>query len=448
MLRITLAIFTALVVVSCGGGAGSAVEGGMDASLAADAAAAAQSAKAAAALVAGEVTVVNSVTEGDQSLRTIGATSDGGYEVAWLSPGPTLFIQAYDSAGAKAGAPTQIAIDVGARTQAAAALAIEQAALAVLPDGSVVVAYRVSRDVDLGGGLTESRTGVYFQRFDRSGVPLAAETQVVSLPDLGGKSPFIEQTSAIALSEGGFLVAWTVAHYSTMFNSISTLSLRWFDNAGQPVGSPVQVGDFPELAYSLVADIHGGFTLTITRTDNFDRRENEVEYYDANHAFTEVVAPTLSTVLLLPLDGSFVFFSGDSTGVTQQLLDAQGVALGAPTPIAAMPSAARELADGTYVTLTPAGNGAFSVEWFAADMTLLSSQLQIGSRGVLPQLASLAEPGFAAAWTGASATQGTDVYTQRFAETMSSVKKACLNSAKQQHLTGRARTAFMDACVG
>jgi hypothetical protein len=449
MMRITLAALMAVVLVSCGGGAAIDVAPGADASFAADATAAAQrSTKAAPALVAGQVSVVNSSTEGDQTLLTIGATSDGGYVVAWFSAGPALFIQAYDSAGAKAGAQTQIAIDVGARTQSAAALAIEQSSLAVLTDGSVVVVYRVSRDFDLGGGLTESRTGVYFQHFDGAGVLLAPETQVASLPDLGPKSPFIAQASAVPLSEGGFVVAWTVAHYSTMFNSISTLSLRWFDNAGQAVGSPVQVGDFPELTYSIVADTHGGFTLSFARTDNFYRRENDVEHYDASHVFIEVVPPTLSRVLLLPLDDTYVLFSEDGSGATEQLLDAQGVALGAAIPIPAMPSAARELADGTYVTLQPMGNGAFSVDWFDADMMPLGSQLQIGSRGVLPQLASLAEPGFAAAWTGASANQGTDVYTQRFTETLSATKKACLDRAKEQHLTGHARKAFMNACAG
>jgi hypothetical protein len=31
---------------------------------------------------------------------------------------------------------------------------------------------------------------------------------------------------------------------------------------------------------------------------------------------------------------------------------------------------------------------------------------------------------------------------------LSATKKACLNSAKEQHLTGHARKAFMDACAG
>jgi hypothetical protein len=448
MLRIILAALTALVLVSCGGGSGSGVLPGEHAPVVASADPLA-SPKATPALVAGEASVVNSVTEGDQTLLSIGATSDGGYAVAWLSTGPALFIQAYDSAGVKAGNQTPIVLDVGARTQAAAASAIEQASVAVLANGSVVVVYRVSRDVDLGGGLTESRTGVYFQQFDSAGVLVAPETQVVSLPDLGPKSPFIAQASATPLSEAGFAVAWTVAHYSTTFNSIATLSLRWFDNAGQAVGSPVQVGDFPELTYSTVADTHGGFTLTIARTDNFYRREYEAEYYDASHAFLEVVPPTLNAVLLLPLDSAYVLFAGDSSGATQQLLDEQGAPLGDAIPIPAMPAAARELADGTYVTLQPMGNGAFSVEWFGPDVTPLGSQqLQIGSRGVLPQLTSLRDPGFAAAWTGLSATQGTDVYTQRFAETLGTTKKACLNGAKEQHLTGRTRAAFIEACVG
>jgi hypothetical protein len=461
MLRIVLAGLATLALISCGGGGGDAAPAAGSTSTAAAISSAPITvdvmsqlrssapgqAHKAPALLAGEVARVNATTAGDQTLRTVGATSDGGYVVAWLSGGSALFIRAFDSSGVAAGPETSVPVDIVAPTPAAAAQAIEQSSLAVLSDGSVVVLYRVTRNVDVAGGFVQTTTGVYFQRFDSNGVLLTPETQVAAQAFAGPKGPFIAQSAARALSDGGFVTAWTVAHYSTRFGAILTLSLRWFDGQGNAVGSPTEVGDFPELAFGVVADLHGGLTLSTVRTDNFYRRESDVFHYDAGHVFVEVVPPTLRQVLLLPLEQGYVLFASDGSGATQQLLDAPGAPVGTPAAIPSIPLAARELADGTYVTLQPAGNGAFTIQWFAADMTPLDAQLAIFSRGVLPQLASLADPGFAAAWTGASANEGLDVYTQAFDVGAGTRKKACLDSAKQQRLTGQARKAFMEACV-
>lgn len=444
MLGTLFAAVSALALISCGGGGAPSAP---DASVPAQAVLASARGNVPTGLVAGEVSVVNSVTAGDQTLRTIGATSDGGSVVVWQSPGPTLLLQVYGDAGEKSGPPVVIPIDIGAATATAAARAIEQSSVAVLSDGSVVVLYRVARLVELGGGLVQSVTGLYFQRFGVNGVQLTPETQVVAQPDAGPKSPFIAQAGAVPLSDGGFTVAWTVAHFAVQFNSISTLSMRWFDGEGQPAGSPTEVGTFPELIYTVVADLHGGLALTLVRTDNFYGRDSEVLHYDASHTFVEVVTPTLRTILLLPLEDADLLFAGDGSGATEQLLDRQGVPLGAAQPVASVPLAARELADGTYVTLRSAGNGAFTLEWFAADMTPLAAPLTIANRGVLPQLAPLADPAFAVAWTGPSANTGTDVYAQRFEESSNGAKKACLNSAREHHLTGRARKSFMEVCA-
>lgn len=448
MFKKFLTALAAMFLVSCGGGGGVASIRDPVAALMKASVSSAKPSKAVSMLVAGDVSIVNTTTAGDQSARAVGATTDGGYTVAWFSSEPAVRTQTYDSSGVKQGAETNIAIDVGARTPLAASQALEQAYMAVLADGSVVVLYRVSRDIDLGGGVTQSRTDLYFQHFASNGTSIGSETLVDSLPDLGGKSPYLAQASVMPLANGGFVVGWTVSSFSVLFGSQSTLSLRWFDSNGQAVGSPVQVGTFPALPFDIVPDLRGGFVLTIMRTDNFFRRESEVDVYDANHAFTEIVAPTLGSILLLPLDGGFVLFSNDGTNATEQLLDTQGNAQGAAVPINAIPSAARELQDGNYVTYTPAGNGMFAVQLFAPDMTPLGQPIQINTRGVVPLLASLADPGLAGAWTGLTATDLLDVFTQRFTETMSTAKKACLDSAKQQNLTGRARQAFMDACDG
>lgn len=457
MPRIVLAAVAALALVSCGGGGDgvtavdTTVSAGAMSFAAVGPSALAQatlSARKQPDLRAGQVSRVNSTSLGNQELRAVGAIGDGGYVVAWASGGTSLYIRAFDGAGIATGPETGVAIDIAAPTPDAAAAAIELSSLAVLSDGTVVVVYRISRDLAMPGGFVQTTSGVYFQRFDRHGRMLTPETQVASQAFAGPKGPFIAQFEALALSHGGFAVGWSVAHYSTQFGSISTLALRWFDGQGNAVGPPTEVGDFPELTFGMVADTHGGFTLSTVRTDNFYMRDSDILHYDSSHAFLEVVPPTRSQVLLLALEQGYVLFAADGTGATQQPLDARGAALGTPLQIPSLPVAARELADGTYVTLARGGNGAFTIGWFTADSTPLDAQLEIRSAGVVPLWVSLADGGFAAAWTGASANEGTDVYTQSFEESKwNRKKKACLEGVKRQRLTGQARKARIDACM-
>jgi hypothetical protein len=441
MVRIIVAALAAVALVSCGGG-------GPDASLSPAPQAELLKAKNVSpnpTLVAQPVSLVNTTTAGDQVLRSIGATSDGGTVVAWISSGPALYLQAYDSAGARTGAQTAIPLDVGAPTPAAAAQAIQASAVAVLSDGSVVVVYRVSRSTDQTGGTVLTKTGVYFQRFDVNGVQLLGETEVASRQDVvNSRTPAMNLLTATALSDGGFVVGWAVSRFSAQFGSISTLALRWFDSQGQLVGSPVEVGDFPALTYGIVADLHGGFTLSTSQMDNFFRTEFSVFHYAADHVFQQIVAPRFDVVLLLPLDGGFVWFAAAGGAATAQMLDAQGAPIGPPTLVPSMPSAARELADGTYVAIFSAG-GALTAQRFAPDGTVMGESVAIQSAGAIPAVVALADTGFAAAWTAASATGDSDVYTQRFVERSTDRKKACLDGAKG--LRGHERKAFMNACL-
>jgi hypothetical protein len=311
-----------------------------------------------------------------------------------------------------------------------------------------VIAYRISRNTDLPSGTVSTKTGVFIQRFDANGVQLLGETEVASLVQVvNSRSPFITNLQVAALSDGGFVVGWTVATFSAQFGSISTLSLRWFDSQGQPVGSPVEVGDFPALAYSIVADTHGGgFTLSTSQLDNFFRTEVSAFHYDANHAFQQIVAPRFGAALLLPLEGGYVLFTTGTAGATAQMLDSQGNPVGQPVALSSMPVAARELADGSYVVFWTAAGG-FTAQRFAPDGSPMGNPLAIQTNGAVPQVVPLADVGFALAWTGAGAASDTDVFTQRFIELPSPTRKACLERAKSQGLKGQERKAFMNACL-
>jgi hypothetical protein len=439
MFRILSAALAALVLVSCGGG------GGADSTLS-SAALQAKRASTDSTLVAEPVSMVNTLpTKG--TLRDVGATNDGGYVVAWHSGSSTIFIQAYDSTGAKAGAQTPLQLEIVARTLDDSRRAIQAALVTVLNDGTVVVVYRVTRDILLNG-FVETITGIYFQRFDANGVRLMGETEIVSQPEppLAPRAPFLGLPTATALSGGAFVVAWTVGHPAINSPTNFSLTLRWFDSQGQPQGSPVQAAAFPELRLTgMEADAHGGVTLSGSYLDaQFRFTQYAVWHYDANHILQPTVAPGLSPMLLLHLESGYVLFTNGTGNPTAQILDNQGSPIGTPTPIPFMPIAARELADGSYVAIGSVG-GTFMAQRFAADGTPLGEPSAIDSHGAVPRVAALADTGFAAAWTGAGATGDTDVFAQRFVEKFSERKKACLNSAKG--LKGQERKAFMSACL-
>jgi hypothetical protein len=446
MFRIFWAALAALVLVSCGGGGGG--DGGTSSAAPASPSSVLLKAKVPTipGLVAQPVSVVNTPTT-QGTLRAIGAASDGGYVVAWFSGSSSIYLQAYDSSGATSGAQTKIDLEIAARTLDDSRRAIQAASVAVLDDGTVVVVYRVTRDVDLLDGTFRTVTGVFFQLFDANGNLLKGETEIVSQeePQNTLRGPFLNPPTPVALSGGGFVVGTAVSFFSAQFGSTSTLSLRWFDSQGQPAGSPVEVGTFPQLTYSIVADTHGGFTLSTSQLDNFFRMEFSVFHYDTNHVFQQIVAPQFARALLLPLQGGYVLFTSAGAGATAQILDNQGSPIGAPTTLPAMPIAARELADGTYVAIWPTDEG-FVAQRFAAGGTFIGGPLAIASNGAVPAVVALADTGFSAAWSAASGNGAGDVLTQRFTERFSERKKACLDSAKG--LKGQERKAFMDACMG
>ena len=441
MFKIFSAVLAALVLVSCGGG------GGVDSTVSATPSTVLLKGNKVSPipdLVAGPVSVVNTPTT-KGSLRDIGVTNDGGYVVAWFSGSSTIYIQAYDSSGAKAGAQTPLQLEILASTADDSRRAIEGASVAVLNDGTVAVVYLVTRQI-LVGGSVENDSGIYFQLFDANGKQLMGETLITGLQEspLNPRAPFISGYSVRALSDGGFVVASTINRFVTGSPSISGLTLQWFNSQGQPQVS-AGVGSFPDLTLtSIEADTHGGVTLAGSYFVPSSRIDNAVWHYDANHVLQQIIAPESTPIRLLPIDYGYVLFTRGIDGTTAQILDSQANPVGTPNPLPFIPAAARELADGSYVAIGLVA-GTFVAQRFASDGTPVGEAMTIDSSGTLPRVAALADTGFAAAWTGPGTTGATDVFTQRFTERFSDGKKACLNSAKG--LKGQQRKAFIDDCL-
>jgi hypothetical protein len=385
-------------------------------------------------LVPGEVSLVNATTAGQQVLRSIGATPDGGYTVAWVSNDNPLYLQRYDSAGQKLGGETLVSLVAPAN--------LFITAVSVLADGGVVVAYRAQTSSLEPDGLVHTKSGIFIQRFDADGVQVQAETEVASRFEvLNSGSPLLGNTKTAALQDGGFVVAWTLSSVPAQSGSISTLYLQRYDSQGQPVGGTVTVGSFPALGYELTADAHGGFTLTLLQ----QLSTFSIIHYDANQVARQLAVPITSSALALPLEGRYLLFASDSTGAWQQMLDSSGNPSGPQTPISAVPDLATELADGTYM-LFWAANGSVTAQRYDSSGASMGDLMTISIGAALPGVTALLDGGFALAWTAATAPGDLDVYTQRFIEILNNQRKACLDSAKG--LRGHERKAFMAACLG
>jgi hypothetical protein len=438
MTRFLLAALTALLLVSCGGG-GSADPGQM--AVAGEEPLKAKILVPDPTLFAEPVSTVNTTTAGNQELRSLGATTDGGYTVAWISGTAILYVQRYDSLGAKVGIETQIPIVV----EDAVGQAIQFSVVSVLGDGNVVVVYRAISNTTLPVGTISTKQGLYFQIFTPEGVLLKGQTEIASIEEvIHSRSPSLTDQQNVALTDGGFVVGWTVRSFSAQFGYQANLSLQRYDSQGQPVGGVIQVGQFPALTYSITADALGGFTLHLTQMDASFSSLVSIIHYDANSTAHQIVPPMTGAALLLPVEGGYVLITSDATGATRQLLDSAGSPIGDPTTIASMPVAARALSDGTYVLFWASGTS-FTAQRYAADGTAMGDLLVIQNSGNPPQIAALADVGFALAWTGAGASGDTDVFTQRFIEVLTARKRACLNSAKG--LRGQERKAYMVACL-
>lgn len=286
-------------------------------------------------LVPGEVSLVNTTTAGQQVLRSIGATADGGYTVAWVSNDNPLYLQRYDSAGQKLGGETLVAL--------VAPPGLVITAVSVLADGGVVVAYFAQTSSLEPDGLVHTRSGIFIRRFDADGVQVQAETEVASRFEvLHSRSPLLGNIRTAALQDGGFVVAWTLSTFSAQFGSIATLSLQRYDSQGQPVGGIVTVGSFPALGYGLTADAHGGFTFTLFHLDSSFNNVVSIIHYDANQVSRQLAVPITSSALALPLQNRYVLFASDPTGAWQQMLDSAGNPVGPQTPISAVPGLATD----------------------------------------------------------------------------------------------------------
>ena len=408
-------------------------------------------------LIADQPAVVNTTVAGTQTLSAMGARSDGGYAVAWVSQGdasaaPALYLQHYDAAGAMVGPETLVQIDIAS---------LHQPAIAVMSDGGVLVAYSLSSPVS----TTEPwivRSTLYTRRFDASGAAAGGETEVHSFVQNLLFAQIIYSFTDLAIvtwPDGRYLVGWAYVE-SSYLGSIPTFSFRLFDALGAPLGDAFgairgEVGT----SFKLTAIPDGGFVIA-----TFHRLMGQQYVIFGVHSSTGESAsigtyldpvlglPASQTVLLPLVDGRLALWSSNQGGPYLQMFDRAGTAVGSPTPGSSLPSFASALSDGGYATFTRAGSiEPFAVQRFSSAGSPLGDSFQVqvepAAIGTLPMMTSPLDGGLVLGWTGTSTAGGLDVYAQHFeeAQTKQARMRDCRTQA--QGLQGAERRQFMRQCM-
>jgi Ca2+-binding RTX toxin-like protein len=142
----------------------------------------------------GEINYLNTVLDGWQTYSSVAALPGGGFVATWVTPDSYdygIAARIFDSSGVPIG--PQFVVNVMTNyTQT-------MPSITVLADGSFVVAWQ-------GGEIypdTGATWGILARRYSATGVPLTGEFAVNSYSASDQMQP-----SIIALSDGGFLVAW------------------------------------------------------------------------------------------------------------------------------------------------------------------------------------------------------------------------------------------------
>lgn len=412
-----------------------------------------------AALVAGATALVNTVVSGEQTAWAIGALADGGYTIAWRSqgepgnlPGPwRLHLQRFDAGGTKVGGEVPVPFDSALHPAPA---------LAVLSDGSVLLAYAFANVVRVSSNELIVRKGISTERFDASGAAAggAVEVAFVEYNEMANPSfADMREPAVVALGDAGYLVAWKHFRQEPPYPPSFEFFVRRYDGSGAALAGPrsIAVGGggwgVQSVAFSALPD--GSYLGALAQLDMGAQTMRFVPYDSAERTAPIPAAggaplPAGASVLALRLGGYVLWSSGSAS--TARILDNDG-ALVAQPPIHAGTGAA--LADGSFVVFWPdtaAAQGAPNLvaQRHEPSGAPLGDQTLAGAVSGAPLIAPLADVAVALTWTAESTTSGKDVFTQLLQERELSKRervRACVAASKS--LQGAEHRKFMSTCL-
>ncbi|HEY0886920.1 MAG TPA: hypothetical protein VGE20_16635 [Ramlibacter sp.] len=364
---------------------------------------------------------VNTNTDGEQTARAIAALADGGYAVAWAGAGDggLAALQRFDAAGMKVGPETTLGLDLRQHPDAA---------LAVLGDGSVVVAYTALRSVPRDGYSMEV-SSVFAQRFDATGQPLGGAFEVGSLThsSLAADYKIPLEPGLLTWPDGSWAVTWDVAAVRDGQETSVTGALASFDSRGEPVGRGARLfgGGEPGAQASFATLPDGGLLFVeqyVAGAQTFVRFSPSDSQERTSTVATAADGSALpSNSILLALDEGYVLWSSEGAAPYLQLLDASGAPVGSPTPMAHLPHQAQALAGGGFVLLWPmpgqdASGTDLVAQRFDAAGIAVGGEQRVDTNGGEALVTALSDGGWALAWTAIGADGSLDVFTQRFAD--------------------------------
>lgn len=431
-------------------------------------AASAEASSANATLVPGPVTRLSTTGEGHQEQIASSALKDGGYMVLWRSPSTTpsqyqYYLQRFDDAGHKVGGEARLS------------LALTDASVAVLAEGSIVAVYVGSRDAQ--GALTYSpsvESGVFIQKFNSSGAQVLRETAVVSTRGATEYGP----GTIVALDDGGFTVSWNSNSEPATFEK-SIFSVQRYDGQGNRNGSPIALSvlgaNHVIASYEVQAAPGGAFLLKKTTNDPFGENgcvgiksqstATSAVRYDQYLVPRQVLAPAHCAEMLPLKDGNLMVFQARNGSPSEgggllpysQLYDANGALLGPQKPIAAR--SPRFTAQARYTRFDDRqvlADGSYLLAWVAGPeeenhkaQRYTSKGDPIGeavSLGVVPSYRNkmLSLAGGSVVLTGGTTAYSPDIYMQRLSNYEAAV---CIKPAAwvigQQYAAG-AHVSYSD----
>ncbi len=195
--------------------------------------------------VGGEI-VVNTTLPGSQYPSDILGTTDGGYIVAWRSPGDgdsnAIYTQKFDATGSKVGTETQVNTTTDGNQI--------DAEMAATPEGGYIITWE-SPNID------EDGNAIVFQRFDSHGNKVGTETQANTTTAGDQLDPDI-----ITLADGSFVIAWQTPSVDSDGTAIVA---QHFAQNGDLIGKEFQInttetGDQTGVEMTELQD--GGFVVT------------------------------------------------------------------------------------------------------------------------------------------------------------------------------------------
>jgi hypothetical protein len=224
--------------------------------------------------------LINTVTKGAQSDSAVSALVKGGFVVTWTSDsvedGTAVFAQRYDAKGVRSG--PQLPVDTTGAANDPHPSAYASVAGLKNGNGGFVVVWQ-------SGPMYSSDYEVYGQRFSLKGVRVGAKFQVnVATPD----AQYAPRVAA--LNDGGFVVAWVVrSEDGTVFD----IYARRYNIAGTPVAPEFRVNtntddQMRDPSVSGLSD--GGFIITWSQA-HFNNPLNQYENNIMGQRYNAAGAP-------------------------------------------------------------------------------------------------------------------------------------------------------------